>query len=210
MVYVPPKYPGEIPTIEDLPNRQDDVHWIKAARYNELKKELRAALTELGVLPKGSYADVKTRLDDIQKQSGCRVWRAGTLEVPHNTWTKITFNYRSWDKDNEFDHITNHRFIAKRAGLYLAIANVAWLTADVEADLKWRIRIDKNAVPEVIGGVHSSVADTLLHMSASTIIDMVVGQYLEVQVLQVTGNTIELDLDNWDTNFTVAKISLQI
>lgn len=65
MVYVPPKYPSEIPTIEDLPNRQDDVHWLVAARYNELKKELRACLTELGTLPKGEYADVKTRLDNI-------------------------------------------------------------------------------------------------------------------------------------------------
>lgn len=63
MVYVPPKYPGQIPTLEDLPDRQDDVDWLVAARYNELKKELRAALTELGTLPKGEYADVKTRLD---------------------------------------------------------------------------------------------------------------------------------------------------
>lgn len=63
MVYVPPKYPAEIPTIEDLPDRVDDLDWLYAARYNELKKELRAALTELGTLPKGEYADVKTRLD---------------------------------------------------------------------------------------------------------------------------------------------------
>jgi len=63
MVYVPPKYPSAIPTVEDLPDREDDVSWIYAARYNELKKELRAALIELGTLPKGEYADVKARLD---------------------------------------------------------------------------------------------------------------------------------------------------
>lgn len=62
MPYVPPKYPDEIPTITDLPNRADDVDWVYAARYNELKKELRAVMTELGILPKGDYADVKTRL----------------------------------------------------------------------------------------------------------------------------------------------------
>lgn len=65
MPYVPPKYPGQIPTAEDLPDRDDDVDWLYAARYNELKKELRAALIELGTLPKGGYADVKTRLDDL-------------------------------------------------------------------------------------------------------------------------------------------------
>jgi len=63
MPYTPPKYPSAIPTAEDLPDRIDDVDWFFAARYNELKNELRAALLELGTLPKGAYADVKTRLD---------------------------------------------------------------------------------------------------------------------------------------------------
>lgn len=68
MPYVPPKYPGEIPTAEDLPDRTDDIDWLYAARYNELKKELRAALIELGGLPKGSDANVTARLDRIQAE----------------------------------------------------------------------------------------------------------------------------------------------
>lgn len=66
MSYTPPKYPAEIPTqtgeTPDLPNRIDDLDWLYAARYNELKLELIAVMTELGVLPKGSYADVAARL----------------------------------------------------------------------------------------------------------------------------------------------------
>lgn len=65
MSYTPPKYPSAIPTIEDLPDRVDFKDWNVAARYNELKKELRAALIELGTLPKGAHADVKTRLDAL-------------------------------------------------------------------------------------------------------------------------------------------------
>lgn len=68
MVYTPPKYPGAIPTITDLPNRTDDIDWLLAARYNELKKELRAALIELGTLPKGPDADVTARLLRIQAE----------------------------------------------------------------------------------------------------------------------------------------------
>lgn len=84
MAYVPPKYPSEIPTIIDLPNRGDDTDWVTAARYNELKKELRATLTELGVLPKAGYADVKARLDAIEAAaagvpSGCIVMWSGLL-----------------------------------------------------------------------------------------------------------------------------------
>ena len=69
MGYTPPKYPAAIPSqtgeTPDLPDRIDDLDWLYAARYNELKKELCAALAELGVLPKGSYADVAARLAAI-------------------------------------------------------------------------------------------------------------------------------------------------
>ena len=66
MVYVPPVYPTTIPTLTDLPNRSDDTDWVTADRYNEIKKELRAALVELGTLPKAGYADVDARLDAIE------------------------------------------------------------------------------------------------------------------------------------------------
>lgn len=69
MTYEPPVYPTSIPSqtgaTPDLPDRLDDIDWLTAARYNELKKELCAVMTELGTLPKGSSADVKTRLDEI-------------------------------------------------------------------------------------------------------------------------------------------------
>jgi len=67
MTYIPPVYPTTIPTVGDLPDRVDDVDWLYAARYNELKKELRAALTELGTTPKGDCADVATRLTTMQQ-----------------------------------------------------------------------------------------------------------------------------------------------
>lgn len=67
MSYTPPDYPSTIPsqtgTAPDLPDRVDDVDWLYAARYNELKKELIAVMTELGTLPKGTFSDVTDRLD---------------------------------------------------------------------------------------------------------------------------------------------------
>lgn len=70
MPYEPPVYPTTIPTDGNLPDRVDDVDWLYAARYNELKKELRACLTELGTLPKGAHADVKARLVAIEALIG--------------------------------------------------------------------------------------------------------------------------------------------
>lgn len=65
MAYTPPKYPGEIPDLTDLPNYVDDQSWVKAHVLNDIKKEVRAALLELGVNPKGAYADVSARLDTL-------------------------------------------------------------------------------------------------------------------------------------------------
>ena len=63
MAYTPPEYPAAIPDeVTDLPDRLDDIDWIEAARYNELKKELVAIMTELGTDPAGASTDVKTRL----------------------------------------------------------------------------------------------------------------------------------------------------
>jgi len=63
MAYTPPDYPAAIPDeVTDLPDRLDDIDWIEAARYNELKKEIVAIMTELGTDPAGASTDVKTRL----------------------------------------------------------------------------------------------------------------------------------------------------
>lgn len=82
MSYVPPKYPGEIPTIGDLPDRVDDVDWLYAARYNELKKEIRAIMIELGTLPKGIHPDVKARL----RATGRLLAFGGLQTIPFNMY----------------------------------------------------------------------------------------------------------------------------
>ena len=92
MVYVPPVYPTTIPTLTDLPNRVDDVDWVSADRYNEIKKELRAALAELGTLPKAGYADVDARLDAIEASitpipSGLIALWTGTLANIPSGWS---------------------------------------------------------------------------------------------------------------------------
>jgi len=66
MPYAYPKYPDEIFTDTDYPDVVDDVNWIKGWLVNALKEELQAVLTELGINPKGTHADVKARLNAIE------------------------------------------------------------------------------------------------------------------------------------------------
>ena len=69
MAYEPPVYPSSIPSqtgeTPDMPDAIDDITWWVAAMYNGVKRELCAIMAELGTLPKGSSADVKTRLDTL-------------------------------------------------------------------------------------------------------------------------------------------------
>lgn len=206
MVYVPPKYPSEIPTIGDLPDRQDDVHWIKAARYNELKKELRAALTELGILPKGSYADVKTRLDAIQYQSGCKVRLVGDQSVNSGSWDVVNFNNKEWDIHDEFDHITNHRFDVTKAGYYLIIAEIFWKPADVVADKKWYTMVRQNTVTRLQCRVQSAITDGDLSVISSGILKLEANDNIDVRVYQNSGAAALID-DGWDmTSLMILKI----
>lgn len=67
MSYTPPKYPGEIPTYADIWPYVDDKDWMNQACWDALIKELRACLIELGVNPKGAYADVAARLTALSQ-----------------------------------------------------------------------------------------------------------------------------------------------
>ena len=106
MVYTPPKYPAAIPSVVDLPDRTDDVDWLSAARYNELKDELRAALIELGVLPKGAYADVTARLDFLEG----RGMPAGTIVLWSGAISAIPGGWVICDGANSTPNLTD-RFI---------------------------------------------------------------------------------------------------
>ena len=57
-----PLYPTQLPDMTNLRTVVDDVDDVVATDHNDLALEIIALATELGLLPKGSCADVSTRL----------------------------------------------------------------------------------------------------------------------------------------------------
>ncbi len=204
MVYVPPKYPSDIPSLVDLPDRQDDIDWLYAARYNELKKELRAALTELGTLPKGAFADVKTRLDDVPIKSGCYAYLSIDQSINTGSTTKVNWNREQWDILGEYDRTTNYRFVADNAGYYLVIAQIFWVGTDVVANKEWHTRIRKNEVTELQNRAQSAVAGSGLSVIASGILKLNANDNIDVVVYQNSGAAAEIDND-----ITVSSLMIQ-
>jgi len=179
MSYAPPKYPSEIPSIGDLPDRVDDQDWLYAARYNELKKELRACLTELGALPKGDYATVRARLDAFAPlPSKARAYKSATTQsLATDTWTKVVLDAISFDALNEFDETTHYRFTAQTAGYYAAGGSLYFL-APVAAKV-YQAGLYKNDNRIAYARSHAASADHI-HVAVWDVVYLAVDDHLEL------------------------------
>ena len=124
MTYVPPVYPTTIPTITDLPDYVDDVDWITAAVFNNLKKEVRAALTELGTLPKGASADVKTRL-------GLLATKANVLELDNTDVFVPDADYEPATKKYADEHGGDSYPASPAAGDLIYYDGGSWLSLPI-------------------------------------------------------------------------------
>ena len=69
------EYPSTIPTFT---TKVDGTDYPSAAHVNKLQEESVATTTELGLLPKGVWATVRARLDDIQMVLNCYAADVGT------------------------------------------------------------------------------------------------------------------------------------
>jgi parallel beta-helix repeat protein len=106
-----PEYPTDLLDVVDYPTQADDVDDVEAWGINSLVHEMIAVQKELGTIPKGSFADVKTRLD-APKIEVCNVFTSaginacidalgatgGIVFLPKGTYTinsTITIDYNN-------------------------------------------------------------------------------------------------------------------
>ncbi|GAH09300.1 unnamed protein product, partial [marine sediment metagenome] len=60
----------------------------------------------------------------LAKQSRARAYQTSQQSIPASASTKVELNIEDYDEQAEFDHVTNFRFTAKKAGYYLVCGNV--------------------------------------------------------------------------------------
>lgn len=86
-------YPAVIPTNTDYPNRTDDIDWLYAARYNEIKNEVIAICVELGINPKGGATTVVARLALLALKSNVLELNNTTPFTPDADYEPATKKY---------------------------------------------------------------------------------------------------------------------
>jgi hypothetical protein len=136
MPYTPPVYPSTIPSTTDLPDRVDDVDYYYAARYNEIKKELLAALTELGTLPKGAFGSVKLRLEDIEADIAALTTPTIKSIIPRSSNQDVSYNEGATPGDytiGQFGHFNlPAQITVNHISLYCSDAGLVASTFDIK------------------------------------------------------------------------------
>jgi hypothetical protein len=131
-------------------------------------------------------------IDGANSQWIARVTASAAQSIPNNTATKITFNtasstptVESYDPNGWFDD-ANDRIVVDQAGFYAITANVGFGT---NATSRRFVSILVNGDDRGSINVGASPAATTL-LSVSTNVYLFAGDYVEVQVLQLSGGAL--------------------
>lgn len=113
-----PHYPTVIPNTTDLRLVDDDVDDVIATDHNDAIKEVIALALELGVLPKGSCADVKTRLDISLSDDGNL--------FPSGLYTTVPTYPTSAGKQGQRSHDGNYVYFCNGTDTWKRSALTTW------------------------------------------------------------------------------------
>jgi len=141
----------------------------------------------------------------LAKQSAARAYKhAADQSIPNSTYTKVVLEAESYDIQGEFDPVTNYRFTAKAAGLYLCVGMLDY--EPVVDQTIYQMAIYKNGVFFQACNCYSSgtTAGTPLIVA---VVQLAASDYLEAYALQFSGATATL-VCAWDGCWlTVVKIA---
>jgi len=181
------------------------------AVYDPREKENKASVVYNPAKKTILFVEDITKLEDevvaietnIIETSRVRVFLdTANQEIPASEETKVLFNAKSFDTNTEFDIVTNHRFVAKKAGYYKVNAEIHWVDT---VNLKtYEIRIKKNG--SVID--HSTVVAAGAGEKTTRCNDLVylaVGNYIEIFVYHNAVSSAYITFGTTHNHLVIAK-----
>ena len=142
------------------------------------KKEYEAALRNINL-----------RLESLAARAGSTMAKAraylsaGQSNIAgSSTWVKILLDAESYDPGNNFDPVTNHRFVAPVSGYYHVSANIGFAYGSViSGSMYIAIRVDGTMIGAANCSYSSQVMDFVF--GVSDCIYLAAGSYVELYAL---------------------------
>jgi len=139
---------------------------------------------------------------DFPKQSGCSARLSNDQSIPNTTETKVNFDSKIFDYQNEFNTST-HRFTATKAGTYLVIASLEYI---IQTDAsRYRVYIYKNGTV-IKANWHGSSGTFYQGVIVVGLIPLSENDYIEVYAYQNTGGSKSINEVASRTFLDIAKI----
>jgi hypothetical protein len=104
--------------------------------------------------------------------------------IANNTATKIQFNTKVFDDNNEYNSTTNYRFTAANAGYYLVLANLLYHAYATDNVAQGMIYKNGSSIFQNTSQTGASGGD--LGISLSAVVYLAANDYIEIYTLQVT------------------------
>ena len=140
---------------------------------------------------------------DFPEQSGCSVRLSAEQSIPDQTVTKVRFNSKIFDYQNEFNTST-YRFTATKAGIYLVIASLEYI---IETDVsRYRVYIYKNGA-NIKANWHGSSGMFYQGVIVAGLIPLSENDYIEVYTFQNTGESRNINEPAARTFLDIVKIT---
>ena len=144
------------------------------------------------------------RPEDIEREIGFRAYRNAALSLSTGTSTDVVCDVEDYDYGSNYSTSTG-KFTCDVAGRYLIVGKIGILVLD-DGKYLYAYLYKNGALSRQLGNSMSSIADASIFTGGSTIINLVVGDYLELYVLQNNGTSLSINTGSTDTYFECIKI----
>lgn len=153
-------------------------------------------------------SQANSSLDTITKYPCARVYHNANISIANNTTTVLPFNSENFDTDNIHDTATNNtRLTCKTSGKYQITANVAWALG-TGGRRGVNIKLNGIAFNYIASQESSPQPDNVGYavQNVTTLYNLNVGDYVEVEVYQSSGASLNIQASNYTPLFMMAKV----
>ena len=152
-----------------------------------------------------AISDLNTAVNAIESPSGFRAYRTTAQTIPDASWTKIEFNNEEYDIKGEYDHVTNFRFTATKAGKYLVTAICGLDNMSDGKIVTLMIRKNGNVARRLVTSTTGAAGGVCF--SGAGIMNLAANDYIEVFVYHTDTASRDTVAEACSVSFEVSRLA---